>query len=413
MTRRKIVFASVLLAATLPASGCILGLGTGKPEPADIKEKQREVEVDHSGRFVYLQPVPTEKRPVVKKEYAVGTQRIAGVGEAMVGYRNFTAATQVSHVIAVRDFVQLCRPLDRSGGRGSWFFGQSDDDQRRASDRGRPRVPEADDYGEPSYDPNAMADMDSTAASRGRPKRVTRSDNRETLSDILFEDDPSGAGEGRRNASNTAAWDGELPELPEEEPYISPEEYERMVERSSCRSIPLRFLRGEAGDRLQVGGSFLEGGEIYYLVQFDSPEGTLYMAVDRYGRIKKGDYAAWLDIDDEGVVTPIGVPLEYVSTRVSMDTDTPLFKYGTDESSDPEAPRHLHYEITYGGTTYDHRGLVYHLKYQEYRRDAQEEPNFTKALVFTGNQRLVDVLGLQIQVHDVNDAAIVYTVLRD
>ena len=91
----------------------------------------------------------------------------------------------------------------------------------------------------------------------------------------------------------------------------------------------------------------------------------------------------------------------------------PLFRFETDEAVAPDSANFVHYEILYRGTTYDYRGAVYHLLYREYRRENPSLPLYEQDLEFSSSVTTVDVLGLRMRVHDVNETQIVYTVLTD
>jgi len=185
---------------------------------------------------------------------------------------------------------------------------------------------------------------------------------------------------------------------------------------SPCQAGRLSYVRGVEGDRFAVGGSHREGGNLYYMVQFDAGnQGIVYLAADARGRVKQGDYLAVVPEagEDDMVATPLGVPLHTLKLRDSLERERPLFRFEVDETVDPLAPDFKHFALMYEGTTYDHRGMVYHLLYREYRRDEGDLPLFEQSLAFAGETSTIDILGFRIRVHNVDDRQIIYTVQRD
>jgi hypothetical protein len=183
------------------------------------------------------------------------------------------------------------------------------------------------------------------------------------------------------------------------------------LEALACRSGRLSQIRANAHERFDVVGSYIDAGKGYYFVHIPADDGNLYIAVDTAGRIRYGKYAAWAA--DDIAETPAGVPLRWQDTPVPLQIQGPVFRFETQETVAPEASRFVHYELLYRGTTYDWRGMVYHLLYREYRRENPSLPLYEQDLEFAGSVTTVDVLGLRIRVEDVNDNQIVYTVMSD
>lgn len=181
-----------------------------------------------------------------------------------------------------------------------------------------------------------------------------------------------------------------------------------------CQAGRLSYVRGQREERFNVGGAFREGGNLYYMVEFDAAEaGPVYVASDPRGRVKTGDYLAHDTSDQPAVSTPLGVAVDFITSETPLPRDHALFRFELSETIDPLAPNFQHYSLQYEGTSYDHRGMVYHLLYREYRRDGSTNPLFEQSLAFAGETSTIDVLGFRIRVHNVDDKQIVYTVQRD
>ncbi len=179
-----------------------------------------------------------------------------------------------------------------------------------------------------------------------------------------------------------------------------------------CENGSMAYVRGQSGERFSVGGAMRQGGNLYYLVAFDAADhGVIYAAADARGRLKPSGYLAKGVSNAE--ITELGVPLLPVATKAPIASEGSLFRFEVAEEIDPLAPNFQHYSLQYDGTTYDHRGMVYHILYREYRRDGSKTPLFEQSLAFAGETSTIDVLGFRIRVHDVSDKQIVYTVQRD
>jgi hypothetical protein len=181
-----------------------------------------------------------------------------------------------------------------------------------------------------------------------------------------------------------------------------------------CTTAPLSYVRGQRETRFGVGGAFRQGGHLFYMVEFDAAEnGLVYIAADTRGRLKTGDYVGHVPLGAATVVTPLGIPFDLVSITDPLPRDRALFRFEVNETIDPLSPNFQHYSLTYQGTTYDYRGMVYHLLYREYRRDGSKNPLFEQSLAFAGETSTIDVLGFRIRVHNVSDKQIIFTVQRD
>jgi len=288
----------VFRALTLVVVATVVIGCTRKPRPARVRDEG--FQADTSGNVIYLQHSPTTTRTVVNKSYAVGTRKVATLGEPMVGVQDYSANDVVVGAVALQPFAQLCR---------------------------KPSAGDTD------------------------------------------------------------------------------------TQKLVCHSGRLAMLRGAAHDRFDVAGAFTEAGKTYYMVKLPANGGSLYVAADTSGRVKLGKYAAWAP--DDVAETPVGVPLRWQDTPVQLQADGPLFRFETQESVSQSASRFVHYELIYKGTTYDYRGMVYHLLYREYRKENPSLPLYEQDLEFAGSVTSVDVLGMRIRVEDVNDNQIVYTVLSD
>jgi hypothetical protein len=184
------------------------------------------------------------------------------------------------------------------------------------------------------------------------------------------------------------------------------------VEKIECKP-PLSYLDIPAGRTLTVAGGFEEAGEVYYLLALDTVDGTLFIATDRFGRLKRSPYVAWRPVGAENVVTQVGIPLEVVETSEPLVLDGPIVRYETEEVVLADSANYRHFELDYAGMTEDERGSTWHLLYKEYRRDPAGSPIFTKRLDYTNVGSAVDLLGMKIHIHDVTPSHIVFTVLSD
>jgi hypothetical protein len=180
-----------------------------------------------------------------------------------------------------------------------------------------------------------------------------------------------------------------------------------------CKSTPLSYLDLPAGRDLNVAGGFEEDGVVYYLLSVETPEGTLFLATDRLGRLKSSRYAAWRDAKAETVVTQLGMPLNVLDISHPLRLTTPIVRYETEEVLLPDSPKYVHFELDYAGTTHDYRGNVWHLLYKEYRRDPPGSPIYTKRLDYTDVGSPIELLGMRIQIHDATGSYLTYTVIED
>ena len=192
---------------------------------------------------------------------------------------------------------------------------------------------------------------------------------------------------------------------PEPEPVV--------VEKLPCKSPPLSYLDIPAGRTLHVAGGFEEAGEQYYLLAVDTPDGTLFLATDRMGRLKRPPYAAWREVGAENVVTQLGIPLDVVETIDPLLIDGPVVRYETEEVVLADSANYVHFELDYAGMSDTGRGRTWHLQYKEFRRSPVGSPIYTKRLDYTEVGSSIELLGLRIQVDDVSPSRIVYTVLSD
>jgi hypothetical protein len=184
------------------------------------------------------------------------------------------------------------------------------------------------------------------------------------------------------------------------------------VEKIECKP-PLSYLNIPAGRTLKVAGGFEEAGEVYYLLALDTVDGTLFIATDRFGRLKRAPYVAWRPVGAENIVTQVGVPLAVVETAEPLVSDGPIVRYETEEVVLADSANYTHFELDYAGMTEDQRGSTWHLLYKEYRRNPPGSPIFTKRLDYSGVGSAVELLGMKIHVHDVTPSHIVFTVLSD
>ena len=185
-----------------------------------------------------------------------------------------------------------------------------------------------------------------------------------------------------------------------------------VAEKIACKP-PLSYLDLPAGRTLRVAGGFEEAGEVYYLLAHDTVDGTLFIATDRAGRLKRAPYVAWREVGAENVVTQVGIPLAVLEAPDALVFDGPVVRYETEEVVLADSANYTHFELNYAGMSEDHRGSTWHLLYREYRRSPANSPIFTKRLDYTEVGRPIELLGMKVQVHDVSPSRIVFTVLSD
>ncbi len=246
---------------------------------------------------VYLSAVPAKQRTVMSKSYQTGERYSVGVGQPMIGVKNYTVSERVARAISLQDFEQPC---------------------------------------------------------------------------------PGSFG----------------------------------ADTKPCSGEPLGLLHGSLGQSFNVAGSITENGFIYYLVEFPTDGGTAYLLADADGYLRPQDYVAWRE-KDESRLSRRGLPLDLVETKVRLEPSGALFGYETDETMVAGGADYLNYELLYNGIGYDQRGPNFNLIYREYRRDGGQVPAYEQNLVFQASQAIFDMLGMRIQVHEVSDDAVSFTVLED
>lgn len=326
---------------------------TGQPSPARVREPVYQVA---DGRVLYMDNVPTSTRTVLQKDYTLGARRVARVTEPMLSVKNYTVSDQVVAAVALEDFEQPC-----TLGRAARATGGSIAASGRSVTGGKP-----------GYKRTRVQVNEAKAAMEQGGEEIAE-------------------------------------QAEQAEDAMAPE-----VRTIRCQDGRLSRVRGQRDERFSVGGSLREGGNLYYLVEFDAGEdGFVYASTDTRGRIKAGDYLSRAPMDTQAAETPLGIPLNTIVTEASLPRDRALFRFEVSETIDPLAPDFQHYSLIYEGTSYDHRGMVYHILYREFRRDGSTVPLFEQSLAFSGETSTVDILGFRIRVHDVNDKQIVYTVQHD
>ena len=398
--------------AVLAVSGA--GCTTGQPRAARIDSSFETP--DESGRVIYMEPVQSTARTVISKNYAVGTRRVTTVGDPMVGVRDYTSSDVVIAAVATRDFVQHCRRVSQLNAEelvemnAALEAGVEADVERASISAASASMGE-----QSATDAVATADSAEVAASDTSDGLLAPFRNLFTGADsepaaakpaakadpiVVLPDAPAEAPAAQVDVTVDAVEIAEIP-VP-----VDP------VDPRICDSGRLSWVRGETGERFGVAGIFAEDGKEYYLLDVPTPEGNLYVAVDKLGKLKEEPYLAWRDLD-EVATTRFGVPLRYVKTKVPLEEETRLFRFETTETMSLQGGDYRNFELVFEGTSYDHRGMVYHVLYKEYGRDRPTTPIFVQDLAYARQTNTVDILGMRIRVHDVSDDEIVYTVQRD
>lgn len=398
--------------AVLSVSGA--GCTTGQPRAARIDSSFETP--DESGRVIYMEPVQSTARTVISKNYAVGTRRVTTVGDPMVGVRDYTSSDVVIAAVATRDFVQHCRRVSQLNAEelvemnAALEAGVEADVERASISAASASMGE-----QSATDAVATADSAEVAAADTSDGLLAPFRNLFTGADsepaaakpaakadpiVVLPDAPAEAPAAQVDVTVDAVEIAEIP-VP-----VDP------VDPRICDSGRLSWVRGETGERFGVAGIFAEDGKEYYLLDVPTPEGNLYVAVDKLGKLKEEPYLAWRDLD-EVATTRFGVPLRYVKTKVPLEEETRLFRFETTETMSLQGGDYRNFELVFEGTSYDHRGMVYHVLYKEYGRDRPTTPIFVQDLAYARQTNTVDILGMRIRVHDVSDDEIVYTVQRD
>ncbi len=435
---------SVSRLLSLVAAAAVAGCTTGQPRPTWINRAL--IDPDPTGNTIYMQPVEPNQRTVVSKDYALGARRVAAVGEPIVGVRNYTATDVVVDAIAIRDFRQLCySPTGALEIEAASYTAEPayavDADASAEATAAAPAAEasvsvetdvsaehRAGAYGrttstrEPSTTPSAgpglfgkwqqilgapVADVSAQQEAAGR--QVVADTEVEGMIEAGAEPPKAEAGASAQPSADTEIQFHAETETPKVEIGKPPED-ERLSDLY-CRRGTLKYVYGHQGDRFPIAGAFTENERMYYLVQLPAPGGDLMLAADDAGRLKGEPYAAWRDEGDT-TETRLGVPLRYQTTKVPLELEGPLFRYEHREAV-VAGGGSQNFDLIYRGTSYDHRGLIYHVLYREYDRTRATDPIYVQDLAYSGQTNTLDVLGMRIHVHDISDAHIIYTIQDD
>lgn len=426
-------FTDAPISLTLIAASMALAFGactTGQPRAARINTSY--VQPDTSGRVLYMEPVEPTARTVISKNYAVGSRRVASVDEPMVGVQDYTSSDLVVAAVATRDFVQHCRtpedlaPQERAATAAAAPEPQAVDPRASAEvpSGGFAHEPEA--YGASGTSESAgTASMVATADAA--PKAERESHVGRFFHRVFGREDAAASAQSTTVRERAPQEERDLAEplTPRTAGQLDSESDSESEARAdgavnavavadplACQSGRLSYIHGKQGDRFPVAGAFEAAGKRYYLLEIPTPNGTMYIAVDALGRLKYDPYLAWHELDDTAA-TRFGVPLEYQNASVAMGEKGRLFRFETTETVSVHGGAYRNFELVYKGTTYDHRGMVYHVLYKEYGRDRPTVPIFIQDLAYASQTDTVDILGMRIRVHDVDDSQISYTVQRD
>jgi len=443
-------FTHAPIALTVIAASMALSLSactTGQPRAARIDNTY--VQPDTSGDVIYMEPVEPIARTVISKNYSVGNRRVATVGEPMVGVRDYTSSDLVVAATATRGFIQHCRVAeDLKTKQPEVAAAEPAPASQPVDPRASAEVPS----GGFSHDPEAYAASGASGAGDVDPPASTPTTTRppqpepEPRSHVgrwwasfrkkMSGDDPPARAESTtvreqappqeepdfaepltprtagRTGSEYEPEEAAQPEVAVAEVEATTESETEVVDPLACQSGRFSYIRGKQGDQFAVAGAFEEAGKRYYLLEVPTPDGNMYVAVDDLGRLKYEPYMAYRRLDDV-TVTRFGIPLEYQEASVPMEGKSRLFRFETTETLSVQGGAYRNFELVYKGTTYDHRGMVYHVLYKEYGRDRPTTPIYIQDLAYASQTNTVDILGMRIRVHDVNDTQIIYTVQRD
>ncbi|MEE8310748.1 MAG: hypothetical protein V3R77_00735 [Candidatus Binatia bacterium] len=429
-------FTDAPIALTVISASMALLFGactTGQPRAARIDNDF--VQPDTSGRILYMEPVEPTARTVISKNYTVGSRRVATVDEPMVGVRDYTSSDLIVAAIATRDFVQHCRrPEDLKPQEVAATAAAAEREQQAVDPRAAAEVPSGGFTHEPeAYGASGTSEADravsTTATTDAAPKAKRESHVGRFFSRMFGGDDAAASAESTTVREQTPSEEPDFAEpltprtagradaesdseAQEQAQAASAVTAVEVADPLACQSGRLSYIHGKRGDRFAVAGAFETGSKRYYLIDVPTPNGNMYIAVDARGRLKYDPYLAWRELDDV-VVTRFGIPLEYQQASVVMEEEGRLFRFETSETVSVHGGAYRNFELVYKGTTYDHRGMVYHVLYKEYGRDRPTVPIYIQDLAYASQTQTVDILGMRIRVHDVDDTQISYTIQRD
>ncbi len=180
----------------------------------------------------------------------------------------------------------------------------------------------------------------------------------------------------------------------------------------ACKEEPLSLVRARRGQRFRLAGMVSDGAADFYAVEIPTGTGNAYLLIDGGGYLRRSRYLGW---------RPAGVPklggggTEVVLMRPSVRLESGLALFRLEHESVVVAGSggQVHYEVVYNGLSRDSRGTSYHLIYKEYRAENPDEPIHIRDLGYETDQRRVEIVGVNLQVDEVSESRILYTVIGD
>lgn len=179
-----------------------------------------------------------------------------------------------------------------------------------------------------------------------------------------------------------------------------------------CQEEPFNRVRARRGQSFRLAGMVSDGGIVFYAVKIAAAEGTAYLLVDGDGYLRRARYLGWRGADAPKSAAG-GLEIELLRPPVRLESGLPLFQLEYESMAVSGAGGQVHYEVVYNGLSRDTRGTSYHLIYKEFHADNPEEPIHMRDLGYKADQKQIEIVGVNVQVDEVSESRILYTVLGD
>ncbi len=183
-------------------------------------------------------------------------------------------------------------------------------------------------------------------------------------------------------------------------------------DKLACQEPPFSEVRGRRGQSFRLAGMVNDGASAFYAAELPAPGGTAYLLVDGSGYLRRGLYLGWLDTDAPGRGAD-ETAIELIRPPVRLESGLPMFRMENESTVSGGSGGQMHFEIAYNGLSRDSTGTHYHLIYKEYRAENPDQPIHMRDLAFKTDQRQVEVAGIDLQVDEVSESRILYTVVGE